>query len=1415
MAGSGTSTSPLEITTAAQLTEIAVLVNDGKLESFLLGDSTATVSLKLMNDLDLSAYDEGWNGGMGWVAIGTYESPFKGIFDGNNNEITGLYINRTEDYTGLFGFIEDGTVQNLGLEEVSIVGGNCVGGVAGYINDTASLANCYATGAVSGTVTGSVGRVAGTCYEEATISDNAAFSGMTVMVNGVRQTISNGDRNGADISAAEIQTDGTIGGCFDDTSIWTVENGKLPILTNAGGTQTGDLPPHLANDTTAPYFLGDGTETAPYQISTAAQLAKLAELVNAGDTNYNDKYYKLTADLDLSAYGEGWNSGKGWIPIGCTGSTIFKGTFDGDSHKITGLYINRIEDYIGLFGNIVGTVQNLGLEDESISGTGNYVGGVAGYVFNGSVTNCAALNPSVSGTDTGSVGRVAGYIGSDGLASNNVAFSGMTVMVNGVPQTISERAEDNRNGADMSTAQIKKDDGTIGGRFNDTNIWTSKNGKLPILKKVSGTQTGDLPPHLAGGSSTCFLGEGTEISPYQISTAAQLAKLAELVNDSSTNAAYGGTDKYYKLTADLDLSAYGKNWNGGKGWIPIGCTGATPSKGNFDGDNHKITGLYINRTENYIGLFGFIVGTVQNLGLKDESISGTGNFVGGVAGYVNKGSITNCYATGTVSGIGIDVGGVAGLVQDVGSVVSNCYATGAVSGTGSVGCVAGIFLEGTISDNVAFSGMTVMLNGVPQTITDGAADNINGADISAAQIKADGTIGSRFIGDDGWTSVNGKLPILKNVGGTQSADGGLYLITHDIASVSATVDGTYTYTGNPISPTLKVTFGKQALEKDVDYIVSITSVDGTGTSAGTKAGTVTLTLTGIGRFTGTKTGVTFRIENQNQSTPGGGDSSSDSGSIIAKITPEKKPNQPVTAATPVTATAGTNGAASASISDKVVSDAIAKAQADAKAQGKTANGISVELNITMPKGTASLTATLTRSSLDSLVSAGVSSLEINGSLVKVSFDKKALAEIQKQRSGNISIAIAPKTNLSDAAKKIIGTRPIYDITVGYGSGKSVSTFGGGIATVYIPYILGKNEAVGGLYAVYVDEKGNATPIAGSAYDANSGCVIFTTPHFSQYGIGYTAPTAKFMDISTHWGKESIDYVVGRGIVSGITETTFAPDSPMTRGMLVTAFGKLEGVDTKTYTMSSFTDVKADSAYRPYIEWAYSKGIIQGIGNSQFAPDRAITREEIAVIFANYAKATSYTLPITREASVYADASSIGSAYRDAVKAMQQAGIMMGGSDNQFNPKGNATRAEVSSMLNRYIKLTINPATAQGWAQNDAGQYLYYKDGKALTGTQTIDGVKYFFNTDGTLKTGWVKDGDNWRFYSGKTMLVGFWDLGANGNNKTYYFTKDGLMISGKWLEIDGKWYYFNTDGSLAKSTKIDDYEVDANGVRTN
>ena len=132
--------------------------------------------------------------------------------------------------------------------------------------------------------------------------------------------------------------------------------------------------------------------------------------------------------------------------------------------------------------------------------------------------------------------------------------------------------------------------------------------------------------------------------------------------------------------------------------------------------------------------------------------------------------------------------------------------------------------------------------------------------------------------------------------------------------------------------------------------------------------------------------------------------------------------------------------------------------------------------------------------------------------------------------------------------------------------------------------------------------------------------------------------------------------------------------------------------------------------------------------------------------------------------------------------------VMAGKDGRFSPKAGTTRAEAASMLHRYIRLTIDPDTAQGWAENDAGQWLYYKNGKTLTGWQTKDGVKYHFYSTGELQTGWVKSGDGWYFYSGNKMLTG-------------------------WQTKDGKWYYFQTDGSLARDAEVDGYEVDENGVR--
>ncbi|WP_242822006.1 S-layer homology domain-containing protein [Peptoanaerobacter stomatis] len=541
------------------------------------------------------------------------------------------------------------------------------------------------------------------------------------------------------------------------------------------------------------------------------------------------------------------------------------------------------------------------------------------------------------------------------------------------------------------------------------------------------------------------------------------------------------------------------------------------------------------------------------------------------------------------------------------------------------------------------------------------------------------------------------------------------------------------------------------------------------------------------------------------------DPKDDDSSISIKT--EKAPDLPTIAEITVKAKKGEDKTATAKLSEKTTEKAIKKAKEEAKKKGKEANGIALEINMTMPKGTDKVQMHLSESTLEKMVSGEVKHLTVNGSFAKVVFDKNAMFEIQKQSSGNVTVNVIPVKKLSKAAEKLIGKRPVYDISLRSGNGKKITAFGNGTATVFLSYKAEKKEAIGGLYAVYVDEKEKASKIEDSAYDVNSSSVIFKTNHLSVYGVGYTAPSERFDDIKNHWAKDFIDYVAGRGLITGSTKTTFSPDENMTRGMLVATLGRLAGVNGKNYDTNSFSDVQKDSPYRPYIEWAYSKGIVYGIGDGTFAPDKSITREEMAVIFERYAKATGYHIPVNRQANIYADKENIGSEYKEAVTAMQQSGIMMGVEGNRFNPKGTATRAEVSAMLGRYIKLTITPETAQGFAIDDAGKYHCYKDGKAMTGKQTLNGMVYFFDESGVLQTGWVKDGNRWRYYDGAKAHKGWLHLKTDGEEKIYYLNKEGLLESGKWVKIDGKWYYFYPDGTLAVNTKIDGYEIDSKGVR--
>lgn len=296
--------------------------------------------------------------------------------------------------------------------------------------------------------------------------------------------------------------------------------------------------------------------------------------------------------------------------------------------------------------------------------------------------------------------------------------------------------------------------------------------------------------------------------------------------------------------------------------------------------------------------------------------------------------------------------------------------------------------------------------------------------------------------------------------------------------------------------------------------------------------------------------------------------------------------------------------------------------------------------------------------------------------------------------GAVTVSAKPvaANTLSAAAREAIGDRPAFSFTLQSG-GKPVTSFGGGSAAIAIPYTPQKGEDTGKLCVVYVDDKGGVTYLTGSGYDPNTKALIARTGHFSVFGVGYKADAPVFTDTANHWAKADIDFVAARGMLSGTGNNQFSPNTGMTRGMFVTALGRLAGVDTNSYKTGKFTDVKADAYYAPYVNWAAEKGIVSGTTATTFAPDSAVTRQEMAVIMANYAGALGYTVPKTREAVTFADNTSIASWAKDAAKAMQMAGVVNGKDGNRFDPTGTATRAEVAAVLHRYVELVIDPATS--------------------------------------------------------------------------------------------------------------------------
>lgn len=184
---------------------------------------------------------------------------------------------------------------------------------------------------------------------------------------------------------------------------------------------------------------------------------------------------------------------------------------------------------------------------------------------------------------------------------------------------------------------------------------------------------------------------------------------------------------------------------------------------------------------------------------------------------------------------------------------------------------------------------------------------------------------------------------------------------------------------------------------------------------------------------------------------------------------------------------------------------------------------------------------------------------------------------------------------------------------------------------------------------------------------------------------------KFIDVKdSDWFAPYVYDLAGQGIISGMTETTFVPEGLITRGQFAKILAAASGEDLSAFIgKSSFGDVSTSAWYAPYVQWAYEKGIVSGMGNGQFAPEAQITREQMAAMICRYAAYKGVTMPKINEKLVFKDDASIGSWAKDYVYVMQQAGIINGYADGDgyvFRPQGNAKRGEAAKMISVFLSL---------------------------------------------------------------------------------------------------------------------------------
>jgi fructan beta-fructosidase len=444
----------------------------------------------------------------------------------------------------------------------------------------------------------------------------------------------------------------------------------------------------------------------------------------------------------------------------------------------------------------------------------------------------------------------------------------------------------------------------------------------------------------------------------------------------------------------------------------------------------------------------------------------------------------------------------------------------------------------------------------------------------------------------------------------------------------------------------------------------VASVNSSGLVTGVSTGTTTISA----EYHGYRASATVVVSEKSRSS---------SGSTTGAATPPSQESKDKVTLKPSLM----NGVAKADIS----ADALRTALDQEKADGKGMKTVVIELQ--KVDGAKGYAIDVPASYLNSNTASH--QLEIRNELGTIFVPGNMLSNLNIGNSSRVTLQMnaVNKEDLPDAAAASIGSRPVLEIHV-LVDGKTFAWQNDKAPVkLSIDYKPTPNELKNSEHLVvwYLDPTGAIIPVTNGKYDQETGKVSFTTTHLSKYAIAYVNKTFTDINQSYSWARKQIEVLASKGIIQGTTDTTFSPESNVTRAdfivLLVRALGLTAQFD------SNFNDINSGDYYYNEIGIAKKLGIANGVDGAHFQPNEETTRQDMMVILE---RALNSVKKVSLEGSLldarkFKDFQDVSGYAVDSVNALIGSGIIEG-SDLQIRPLNSTTRAEIAVVIYRVVNL---------------------------------------------------------------------------------------------------------------------------------